>query len=92
VTPIAAGDGFSLEKMTIRARSGSWSEPEVPAGDRLVLVRSGVFRARVGGRSPLADPALAYLPDGPRGGTGRADRAPVHSPATRSSRRKLIAG
>jgi AraC-like DNA-binding protein len=61
VTPIAAGDGFSLEKITIRARTGKWSEPEVPPGYRLVFVRSGVFRARVGGRSLLADPALAYL-------------------------------
>jgi AraC-like DNA-binding protein len=60
VTQIAAGPGVSVEQVSIRAESPRWSEPEVPAGYRLVLVRQGVFRARVGGLELLADPAIAY--------------------------------
>jgi AraC-like DNA-binding protein len=61
VTPIAAGDGFSLSQITVRARTPAWLEPDVPLGHQLVLVRSGVFRARVGGHVFLADPTVAYL-------------------------------
>jgi AraC-like DNA-binding protein len=61
VEPIAAGDGFSLVRTTIRARAESWSDPETPRGHRLVLVRRGAFRARVGDHTLLADPATAYV-------------------------------
>jgi AraC-like DNA-binding protein len=60
VTPIAAGDGFSLEHVVVRADDERWSEPELPPGHRLVFVRRGAFRARVGGHRLLADPAVAY--------------------------------
>jgi AraC-like DNA-binding protein len=61
VIPIASGDGFSLKQITIRARTASWSDPETPLGHQLMLVRRGVFRARVGGHTLLADPAIAYI-------------------------------
>lgn len=62
VTAIAAGDGFSLSRVAMRATSGAWSDPDLPSsGYRLVFVRSGVFRARVGDHVLLADPATAYL-------------------------------
>ncbi|WP_433172942.1 helix-turn-helix domain-containing protein [Actinoallomurus sp. CA-150999] len=61
VVPIASGDGFSLKQVTIRARAESWSEPETPVGHQLMFVRRGVFRARVGGHTLLADPTVAYL-------------------------------
>jgi AraC-like DNA-binding protein len=60
VTQIAAGPGVSVEQVSIRAETPWWSEPESPAGYRLVLVRRGIFRARVGGRELLTDPAIAY--------------------------------
>jgi AraC-like DNA-binding protein len=60
VTPVAAGDGFSISQVTIRAESAAWSEPEPAAGHRLTLVRRGVFRARVGGHRLVADPSVAY--------------------------------
>jgi AraC-like DNA-binding protein len=50
----------SVEQVVIRAQTPRWSEPEAPAGYRLMFVRRGVFRARVGGHVLLADPALAY--------------------------------
>jgi AraC-like DNA-binding protein len=58
VTQIAAGP--AVAQVSIRAETSRWSEPEVPAGYRLVLVREGMFRARVGGQELLADPAIAY--------------------------------
>jgi AraC-like DNA-binding protein len=61
VTPIAAGDGFSIERVTIRAEAGGWTDPEQAPGYRMTLVRGGAFRARVGGQVFLADPATAYL-------------------------------
>jgi AraC-like DNA-binding protein len=61
VTPIAAGDGFSLKQITIRAQAESWSDPETPFGHQLMLVRRGVFRAQVGSHTLLADPTMAYL-------------------------------
>jgi AraC-like DNA-binding protein len=60
VTPVAAGDGFSVSKVTIRAETAGWSDPEPSAGHRLTLVRRGVFRARVGGHRLVADPSVAY--------------------------------
>ncbi|MER6002065.1 AraC family transcriptional regulator [Nonomuraea angiospora] len=66
VTNLAAGDGFSLERVRIRAESETWSPPEVATAYRVVLVRSGAFRARVDDQVLLADPALAYL-----GGVGQ---------------------
>jgi hypothetical protein len=60
VTQIAAGGGVSVGQVTIRAETSRWSEPQVPAGYRLVFVRRGVFRARVGRHLLLADPAVAY--------------------------------
>ena len=61
MTPIAAGDGFSIERVTIRAEAGGWTAPERAPGYRLTLVRDGAFRARVGGQVFLADPATAYV-------------------------------
>ena len=61
MTPLAAGDGFSIERVTIRAEAGGWTDPEQAPGYRLTLVRGGAFRARVGGQVFLADPATAYL-------------------------------
>jgi AraC-like DNA-binding protein len=60
VTQIGAGPGVSVEQISIRAETPRWSKPEMPAGYRLVFVRQGVFRARVGGQELLADPAIAY--------------------------------
>jgi AraC-like DNA-binding protein len=60
VTQIASGPGVSVDQVSFRAETPQWSEPEAPAGYRLVLVRQGMFRARVGGRELLADPAIAY--------------------------------
>lgn len=60
VKQIAAGGGVSVEQVLIRAQTSRWSEPEAPPGYRLVFVRQGTFRARVGGHVLLADPALAY--------------------------------
>lgn len=60
MTEIATGDGVSVEQVRVRAETARWSEPEVPAGYRLVFVRRGIFRARVGGHMLLADPAIAY--------------------------------
>jgi AraC-like DNA-binding protein len=54
------GDEVSVEQVRIRAESPQWSEPQVPAGYRLVFVRRGIFRARVGRHVLLADPAVAY--------------------------------
>ncbi|MFD0690163.1 helix-turn-helix transcriptional regulator [Actinomadura fibrosa] len=61
VTPIVDGDGFSLKRIAIRARAESWSDPEIPDGHQLTFVRRGVFRARVGGRTLVADPTVAYF-------------------------------
>jgi AraC-like DNA-binding protein len=61
VTPLAAGDGFSVGRVTIRAEDGRWTDPERSPGYQLTLVRRGAFRARVGGQVLLADPATAYL-------------------------------
>ncbi|GAA4628531.1 helix-turn-helix transcriptional regulator [Actinoallomurus vinaceus] len=79
VTSVAAGDGFSVEDVRIRAETRAWSDPESPTGYRLVLVRSGVFRARVGGRVILADPAVAYMggPDEEQSIAHRTDREDV---------------
>jgi AraC-like DNA-binding protein len=60
VTRLGAGGGVSVEQVLIRAQTPRWSEPEAPAGYRLMFVRQGAFRARVGGQVLLADPALAY--------------------------------
>ena len=60
VTEIAAGGGVSVARVSIRAETPRWSEPEVPPGYRLVFVRRGAFRARVGGHVLLAEPAVAY--------------------------------
>ncbi|MGH3407214.1 MAG: hypothetical protein ACRDRJ_32650, partial [Streptosporangiaceae bacterium] len=60
VTRLGAGGGVSVEQVMIRAQTPRWSEPEAPAGYRLMFVRQGAFRARVGGQVLLADPALAY--------------------------------
>ncbi len=60
VTRLGAGGGVSVEQVLIRAQTPRWSEPEAPAGYRLMFVRQGAFRARVGGHVLLADPALAY--------------------------------
>ena len=61
VTAVAAGAGFTIERVTVRAESEAWSEPEVPGTHRLMFVRRGVFRARVGGARLPADPASAYF-------------------------------
>ncbi|MGV9381510.1 helix-turn-helix domain-containing protein [Nonomuraea sp. NPDC003707] len=79
VTHIAAGDGFSLERVRIRAESEAWSPPEVTAAYRVVLVRSGTFRARVDDQVLLADPALAYL-----GGAGQ-ELSIAHRPGIEDS-------
>jgi AraC-like DNA-binding protein len=60
VTEVAAGGGVSVAQVSIRAQAPRWSEPEVPPGYRLVFVRRGTFRARVGGHVLLAEPAVAY--------------------------------
>ncbi|HMH90485.1 MAG TPA: hypothetical protein VK586_05305, partial [Streptosporangiaceae bacterium] len=60
VTEIAAGGGVSVAQVSIRAETPRWSEPEAPPGYRLVFVRRGTFRARVGGHVLLAEPAVAY--------------------------------
>ena len=60
VTEIAAGGGVSVARVSIRAETPRWSEPEAPPGYRLVFVRRGAFRARVGGHVLLAEPAVAY--------------------------------
>lgn len=60
VTEIAAGGGVSVAQVSIRAQTPRWSEPEAPPGYRLVFVRRGTFRARVGGHALLAEPAVAY--------------------------------
>jgi AraC-like DNA-binding protein len=73
---IAVGDGFALEEARIRVESAAWSDPLVPAGYRLVFVRRGVFRARVGGTVMVADPAVAYV-----GGPG-AEQSIAHRVGT----------
>jgi AraC-like DNA-binding protein len=60
VTEIAAGGGVSVARVSIRAETPRWSEPEASPGYRLVFVRRGIFRARVGGHVLLAEPAVAY--------------------------------
>jgi AraC-like DNA-binding protein len=60
VKQIADGGGVSVEQVLIRVQTPKWSEPEASPGYRLVFVRQGAFRARVGGHVLLADPALAY--------------------------------
>jgi AraC-like DNA-binding protein len=60
VTTLAVGDEVSVEQVRIRAETPQWSQPQVPAGYRLVFVRRGTFRARVGRHVLLADPAVAY--------------------------------
>lgn len=74
VTPLAFGEGFALQLVSIRAESTAWSAPERFDGYRLVFVRRGAFRARVGDHELVADPVMAYL-----GGPGQE-----HSIAHRS--------
>lgn len=71
-TPLAAGDGFAVRRVEIRSDTDRWWPPEVPPAYRVTLVRAGVFRARVPGRTLLADPATAYL--------GRDEIAIAHRP------------
>lgn len=71
-TPLAAGDGFVVRRVEIRSDTGRWWPPEVPPAYRVTLVRTGVFRARVHGRTLLADPAVAYV--------GRGEIAIAHRP------------
>ncbi len=56
-----SGDGFELARVTVRADTPAWSEPETAAAHRLMIVRSGAFRARTGRHTLLADPTLAYV-------------------------------
>lgn len=71
-TMLAAGDGFAVRRVEIRSDTDRWWPPEVPPAYRVTLVRAGVFRARVPGRTLLADPATAYL--------GRDEIAIAHRP------------
>jgi AraC-like DNA-binding protein len=60
-TTLATGDGFVVSRVTTRARTTAWSDPELPGGHQVMFVRRGVFRARIGGRRLTADPTVAYL-------------------------------
>lgn len=60
-TAVADGDGFAVRRVEIRSDTDRWWPPEVPPAYRVTLVRAGVFRARVPGRTLLADPATAYV-------------------------------
>ncbi|MCK2218525.1 AraC family transcriptional regulator [Actinomadura sp. ATCC 31491] len=62
-TVIAAGDGFAVRRVTMRATTPAWTDPDMSPGYHVVLVRAGVFRARVGGDVLLAEPATAYVGD-----------------------------
>lgn len=74
VTSLAAGDGFAVRRVEIRSDTDRWWPPETPPEYRVTLVRTGVFRARVPGRTLLADPATAYA--------GRDELAIAHRPGS----------
>lgn len=74
VTVLAAEDGFVVRRVEIRSDTGRWWPPEIPSAYRVTLVRRGVFRARVHGRTLLADPAVGYA--------GRDEIAIAHRPGT----------
>ena len=50
VTQLGAGGGVSVEQVQITAQTPRWSEPEAPAGYRLMLVRQGAFGPGWAGR------------------------------------------
>ncbi|MBX7265784.1 helix-turn-helix transcriptional regulator [Micromonospora sp. Llam7] len=52
---------FSVDDVRIRADRRAWFPPEVHTDYRLVFVRSGLFRLRVGDWDLVADPMLAYI-------------------------------
>ncbi|MEW9552424.1 helix-turn-helix domain-containing protein [Nonomuraea sp. NPDC050783] len=61
VTAIADGDGFSVRRVRMRAAGEAWTDPEISPGYDVNFIRTGAFRARVGGHVLLADPAVAYV-------------------------------
>jgi AraC-like DNA-binding protein len=63
VTTIADAEEFRVQQVRICAADMAWTIPETPGGHRVMLVRRGVFRARVGGHRFVADPATAYYGD-----------------------------
>ncbi len=56
-----AGAGYSVSVVRCADDHTGWSSAEVSAGHRMVLVRRGRFRRRVGGVTADADPTAAYL-------------------------------
>lgn len=61
LSPVAAGAGFEVGDLRVRVDRETWLRPQLHTAHRLVLVRRGVFRLRVGGTEGLAHPIVAYL-------------------------------
>ncbi|WP_341719195.1 AraC family transcriptional regulator [Micromonospora sp. FIMYZ51] len=61
VTRLVNCGEFSVDDVRIRADHKAWFPPEVHTEYRLVFIRSGLFRLRVGDWDLVADPMLAYL-------------------------------
>ncbi|GAB3403713.1 helix-turn-helix domain-containing protein [Flindersiella endophytica] len=57
---LAVGGGFAIDELRIVRDTSAWTKPEPLATQRLVFVRRGVFRLRLGGWDGVADPMLAY--------------------------------
>jgi AraC-like DNA-binding protein len=58
---VTARPGLDISAVTCGRRHAGWSPPEAQPDYRVVLVRSGRFRRRVGGRAADLDPSVGYL-------------------------------
>lgn len=60
-TRLVTGAGFAIDDVRICARTPSWLPSESSSSFRLVFIRRGVFRLRLGGQELVADPTTAYV-------------------------------
>jgi AraC-like DNA-binding protein len=60
-TRLVSGAGFAIDDVRICTRTPSWLPTESSGSFRLVFIRRGVFRLRLGGHELVADPTTAYV-------------------------------
>jgi AraC-like DNA-binding protein len=58
---LASGADYSIDDVHIRSEHEDWFPVEVHQSPRLIFVRTGMFRLRVGNWEVLAHPILAYV-------------------------------
>jgi AraC-like DNA-binding protein len=61
ITRLAGGSEFSIEDTRVRSDHENWLPVEVHPGYRLIFVRRGSFRLRIGGWEGLVHPIFAYF-------------------------------